>query len=697
MRSIQGQRIGIDIGGTFTDLCVFLEDGQCWNAKLPTTAIDPSVGFLEILDEGFASGNANGDELQEVIHATTVATNAILEGHTARAGMITTAGFRDVLEIGRHFRRDLYNLFLEKPPVLVPRNLRFEVRERTGPDGEIILPLNAEDVEVAIAALLKEQIEVVLVCFLNSTVCPKHELDVSRMVQERCQLTVLTSHSVCREYREYERFSTVAVHGSVTPLVRDYLGGIDLGLRERGIGAPLSVMQSNGGIATVASILKRPATIIESGPAAGVTASAQIGRRLGIPNLISFDMGGTTTKASLVSDGHIAVKNDYEVGGGIQGGFGTGYPLRTPAVDLVEIGTGGGSICGVNDAGHLFVGPRSAGADPGPVCYGRGGHDPTITDAHAVLGRLMPDTFAGGRLKLDFDAAKEAIACSVARPLGIEVLQAAEGIISLANAQMVRALHLVSVERGLDPRDFVIIAFGGAGPMHAAQLAMDLGCPRVIIPPEAGIQSAWGLLVANAKRDYSQVFLCPSREVDLDDLRDLYESLKEQGIAELTDTGQVREKIKCFLGVDVRYFGQAYEVTVEIPESPTFNTETVKCIDRLFHRAHGRLFGHSDFDAPVEWVTLRVTVQGEVPELRYRTIGSTQEPLRKRRSAMQKMVWSGKPIESPVYFRSDLFQGDQLTGPALILQPETTIVVPPDVGVRVNETGDILLLVTDKE
>jgi len=697
MKRIQEQRIGIDIGGTFTDLCVFSEDGQSWSAKLPTTAIDPSVGFLKILDEGFASGHANSDDLQEVIHATTVATNAILEGHTARAGMITTAGFRDVLEIGRHFRRDLYNLFLEKPPVLVPRNLRFEVRERIGPDGEIILPLNAEDVEVAIAALLQEQIEVVLICFLNSTICPKHEIEVSRMVQERCQLAVLTSHSVCREYREYERFSTAAVHGSVTPLVRNYLGGIDLGLRERGIDAPLSVMQSNGGIATAASILKRPATIIESGPAAGVTAAAEIGRRLGIPNLISFDMGGTTTKASLVSEGHIAVKNDYEVGGGIQGGFGTGYPLRIPAVDLVEIGTGGGSICGVNDAGHLFVGPRSAGADPGPVCYARGGREPTITDAHAVLGRLNTDTFAGGSLKLDFDAAKEAIACSVARPLGIEVLQAAEGIIALANAQMVRALHLVSVERGFDPRDFVIIAFGGAGPMHAAQLAMELGCPRVIIPPEAGIQSAWGLLVAKAKRDYSQVFLCPSKEVDLDDLRDLYQSLKEQGVAELTDAGYAQANIKCFLGVDARYFGQAHEVTVEIPEASKIDTETVNRIDQLFHSAHGRLFGHSDFDAPVEWVTLRVMVQGEVPEVRYRTIPSAHEPLRKRRSAIQKMVWAGKVIESPVYLRSNLFQGDQFTGPALILQPETTIVIPPSVEVSVNESGDILLIITDRE
>ena len=683
-------RIGIDIGGTFTDLYVLSKGGKGWSTKLLTTPRDPSVGFLAILEKALAADADFGD-VREIVHATTVATNAILENKTAKLGLITTAGFRDVLEIGRHFRRDLYNFFLEKPPVLVPRQLRCEVRERIAADGSVVTPLERGDVAAAVETLRRAQVEVVLVCFLHSYRRPEHEVQAGQWMREQWDVPVILSHAVCAEYREFERFSTAAIHGAVLPLVRNYLGNIQTRLKQIGLGAPLSVMQSSGGIATAAQVAEQPGVIVESGPAAGVISAAEVGRRLGYPDFITFDMGGTTTKASLVRGGQITLKTDYEVGGGIQGGFGTGYPLRTPVVDIVEIGTGGGSLCHVDAAGHLHVGPESAGADPGPACYGRGGTRPTITDAHAVLGRLRADHFAGGQFTLDVAAAHRAIEEKIAKPLGLKTTRAAEGILALANAQMVRALQLVSVERGYDPRELTLIAFGGAGPMHAALLAAELGCPRVVIPPEAGVQSAWGLLVADCQRDYSQSFLCRADAVKMPELKKLFDSLAARGRTELRAAGFVDKDIRHRLAVDARYVGQAYEVSVTLPGQPTFTKAMVATINRAFHEAHRRLYGHSDATAPVEWVTVRVSVIARVPRPATRKLAAAATPLTKRRYAQQEMVWNGKRATSPVYHRTQLGAGDRIRGPALIIQAETTIAVPTGTTALVERTGDIIL------
>ena len=492
-----------------------------------TTPANPAHGLLDVLERWQAASGE--DEIREIVHATTVATNAVLEGKTARLGMVTTRGFRDVLEIGRHQRRDLYNLFLEKPPVLVPRERRLEVRERIGADGSIIEPLSESDVLRAAHELKGLGAEVVVVAFLHSYGYPQHEREAADVIARETGLPVVASHTVCREYREYERFSTAAVHAAVLPRVATYVREIGSRLTARGIAAPLSVMQSSGGMAPAATVAREPASIVESGPAAGVIAAAEVGRRLGASNVISFDMGGTSTKATLIRDGHVTINNDYEIGGGLHGGFGTGYPLRTPVIDLVEIGTGGGSIAGVDAAGSLYVGPRSAGADPGPACYGLGGTRPTTTDANVVLGRLRPDRFAGGHIQLDLDAARRAVAEHVAAPLSMSIERAAEGILALAGAQMGRALELVSVARGHDPRDFVMVAFGGAGPMHAADLARELGCRQVVIPPEAGVQSARGLLVAEARRDFSSAMLNKEVDLDLAEVKRRYEELRNQG------------------------------------------------------------------------------------------------------------------------------------------------------------------------
>lgn len=683
-------RIGVDIGGTFTDLCLVTDDGRSWSTKLLTTPVDPSMGFLKILDRAHKT-DPGYTEAREIIHATTVATNAVLEHKTARMGLITTAGFRDVLEIGRHFRRELYDFFIEKPPALVPRERRLEVEERIGSDGTIVTPLNKEQAQSALDTLLAQHVEVILVCFLHSYRYPKHELEMAKLAGGCTDVPVITSHSVCREYREYERFSTAAVHGAVAPKVRAYIARIEKAIQARGISGPLSVMQSSGGMARASTVAREPASIVESGPAAGVISAVEVGRRLGIHDLISFDMGGTSAKATLVRNGHITINTDYEVGGGIQGGFGTGYPIRTPVVDLVEIGTGGGSIASLDDVGHLHVGPQSAGAEPGPACYGLGGEAATITDADVVLGRLRAEDFAGGQMTLDVERAQRAIVASVAKPLGMSLQEAAEGIVALGNAQMVRALELVSVERGFDPREFIMVAFGGAGPAHATELAAELGCPRVIIPPEAGVQSALGLLVADARRDFSQAVLSRSDEINLPSMRILYEKLEEQGRKELLAAGFAPEALHSRLAVDARYLGQAYELTVELPQTPSFAPEMVENISEAFHNTHLRVNGHSDPDSIIEWVTLRVSVSGLVPRQTPRTLPQPATPLRERQRASIEMTWAGRTTTAPVYARADLGPADRLDGPTLIVQDESTIAVPPQVEITVEITGDLVL------
>ena len=683
-------RIGIDIGGTFTDLSVIRDDGGCYSTKLLTTPEDPAGGFLDILRRAF-DFDPDHRSAQQIVHATTVATNAILENKIARVGMITTEGFRDVLEIGRHFRRDIYNLFLQKPPVLVPRKRRLEVSERIGVDGQVIRPLNQREVETALEKLLADEVEVILVCYLHSYAYPDHEIETAKILQERCDLPVVMSHAVCREHREYERFSTAAVHGSVMPLVRNYIQNIVDGLRGMKLPAAFSVMQSNGGMASSQTIQGEPGLIVESGPAAGVIAAVEVGRRLEVKDLISFDMGGTTTKATLIRDGQIALNHDYEVGGGIQGGFGTGYPIRMPVVDLVEIGTGGGSIAEVNEVGQLSVGPQSAGADPGPACYGRGGCGATITDANLVLGRLSSDHFAGGQFRLDEQAAFAAIEQNVAAPLNMTVQQAAEGIVTLANAQMVQALQLVSVQRGLDPRQFAMVAFGGAGPMHAAELAIELGCPRVIVPPEAGVQSAWGLLVADARRDFSEAIGNHHDKPDIASLKTQYLAMVQQGEDELHTAGFTDERIDRQLSVDVRYAGQGYELTVNLPEPPCFDCQMASRIGELFHLEHQRLYGRSDHQSPVQWVTLRATVIGKVPRPQSPRLDSSSEPLEKRVLTRQPMNWSGQSMAAPIFDRTSLRCDDQFTGPALIVQADASLAVPPGVNVSVESTGDLVL------
>src|SRR6267142_1628171 len=501
-------RVGIDIGGTFTDAAlVDAGTGRVRVVKVLTTPEDPAKGFMGALERGLAECGAEGRDVAAVVHATTVATNAIIEGKTARVGMLVTRGFRDILEIGRQIRSRLYGVHLQRPAPLVPRRWSLEVTERLDHEGRVLQPLDLDEVRQAVRRLRHEGVEAVVVCLLHSYLNPAHERAVAEIVRaELPDVFLSVSSDVCPEYREYLRASTTAVNAAVMPIVSRYVDALESRLKALGATAPFYVMQSNGGVMTSSSAKARPVYMVESGPAAGVIAAGAIAAPYGHRDVMSFDMGGTTAKVGLIQDGQLRLSTEIEVGAQavtpLGEGRGGGYPVRTPVINLVEVGAGGGSEAWIDPGGALRVGPRSAGARPGPACYGLGGVTPTITDANLALGRLDPAFFLGGEMALDADAARRAVAERVAAPLGLDPLAAAGGIVEIANAHMIGAMRLVSVQRGYDPRDFVLVAFGGAGPLHANALARELGIPMILIPPSPGIASALGLLMTDLTHEF---------------------------------------------------------------------------------------------------------------------------------------------------------------------------------------------------
>ena len=503
-------RLAIDIGGTFTDATLIDEEtGAVSIAKVLSTPADPSLGFMAAAERILAESDVAAADVHFVVHATTVATNAIIEGTIARGGFVTTEGFRDLLEIQRQTRPTLYDTRFEKTPPLVPRDRAFGVRERLGPGGEVLTPLDEPSVRDVAAALRDARVESVAVCLLHSYVDPAHERRVGEILAEELPgVPISLSSDVAPEFREYLRASTTVINAAIRPVVARYLENIERRLADAGVSAELLVMQSSGGVFGAGAAARKPVFMVESGPAAGVIASANLGSVIGTDDVISFDMGGTTAKVGLIQGGTPSVTKDYSVGSHASAGVGglslSGYPVRTPVIDLVEIGAGGGSIAWVDSGGMLRVGPRSAGADPGPVCYRQGGTEPTVTDANVVLGRLNPAYFLGGEIALDVEGARRAIAERCAEPLGLDAVEAANGIVEIANAAMVNALHLISVQRGYDPRDFVLVGFGGAGPVHANAIQRDCEMPTLVDPAGAG-----DLLRDRAARDRSEAGLEP--------------------------------------------------------------------------------------------------------------------------------------------------------------------------------------------
>jgi len=689
-------RVGVDIGGTFTDVALVNEtDGRIGIAKVPTTPRDFGDGVVQALEIALRENDVVASDVTLLSHATTVVTNAILEGKGARTVLVSTRGFRDVLEIRRSARADLYDLFQDPPSVLVPRHCRLEVTERIDAAGEVVTPLDESDIDGIIEFIRENDIEAVSVSLLYSFLNDAHE----RIVGDRLRaalpgIPVFLSSEVLPEIREFERTSTTAVCGYVGPILESYLRRLQEAVS--GMGLPdLYVMGSSGGVFDVEEGLKMPAMAIESGPAAGVIAAALIGRQLDKPNLISFDMGGTTAKASLIKDGAVETTSEYEVGseGNVNRWIhGTGHPIRVPVIDLAEVSAGGGSIAWVDPGGSMRVGPRSAGAEPGPVCYGNGGTEPTVTDCNLILGYLDPEAKLAGRLSIRADEARQAIALKLADPLGLDVEAAAAGVIAVVNNAMAEALRIVSVERGHDARAFSLVAFGGAGPMHAAELATALGIREVIIPPIPGGFSALGLVATDLKRDYVKTHYTALNAADPATVGAVYAEMEVSAYEMLRAAKVPESQWTLERGADLRYSRQAYELTIDAQTGPV-TVETLSDLAAQFHDKHRLTYGHANPDEAIQLVNLRLTAIGKLESLDLRQVISENAAVKKR----SREVWFkgiGR-VACTIYDRDGI--GDTITGPAVIEAIDTTIVVPPGWTASPNARGHINMEVQDGE
>jgi N-methylhydantoinase A len=694
-----GWRVGADIGGTFTDLVLLGDDGRVFVKKVSSTVGDYAQGIVGGLGEALAERGLSAGAVAEVIHGTTVASNAILEFRGAKVGLITTAGFRDVLEIRRLRMPALYDLTWRKPPTLIERYLRTEVGERINGRGEIVRPLDEASLAAAVEQLLRERVEVIAVCLLNSYANDAHERAIGAYLERHAPgLPVCLSSEVLPEIKEYERTSTTVVNAYVMPTVRRYLHRLGEGLVAGGIDAPLLVMQSSGGIMSAATAAERPMYIIESGPAAGVVGARALARRLGLPNVISFDMGGTTAKAGIIEGGEINRASEYEVGGGIMIGSrllkGGGYLLRAPAIDLAEVGAGGGSLIWIDRGGALKIGPQSAGANPGPVCYGLGNVEPTITDANVVLGYLNPEYLAGGGVRLQADLARRALAERVAGPLGLALEEAAHGAHLIAVSNMIRAIKAVSSERGRDPRDYALCAFGGNGPVFAAAMARALEMTEVVIPPLPGVFSAVGLLASAVEHHLARSFLRPLRGADPAAVAARYAELEAEATAQLAAEGFPAGRIALSRAADLRYHGQSFELTVAVPAGPLAASDLAD-LEESFGREHERTYGHrAGDDEPVELVSLRLVARGLhdrdrlPPQLHAAPQAGGDRPAPPPRRAYFGREWGW--LETPIVGRDGIPLAPQ-PGPLIVEEYDATTVVPPDATIRRDEAGTLRL------
>ncbi len=679
-------RIGIDIGGTFTDLVAMSADGSVTTQKTASTPHDYGEGIIEGLHALLAD---RPGPVTDVLHATTVGSNTILEASGAKTALITTRGFRDILEIRDLRMPVLYDIGWTKPRALVERRLRLEVTEKIRPDGSIAVPLDVASLAPVLEVLRREAVVSVAICLLHSYANPAHEQAVAQAVRDALPAAAISvSSDILPEIKEYPRISTTVINAYVQPVVRAYITSLDARLRAIGIEAPLQLMQSNGGLASASFAADSPAHIIESGPAAGVVGGAALARRLGEPRIITFDMGGTTAKAGLVENGEVLRTEAIEVGGGVMSGsrllVGAGYMLKLPAIDLAEVGAGGGSICRLDSAGAPKVGPESAGAAPGPVCYGRGGVAPTITDCSLTLGYLDPGGLTGGSMRLDLDAARAAIDRDLAVPLGLSVEAAAHGMLRLASATMMRAIRAISVERGRDPRQFVMLAFGGNGPLFAAGIAGELGISRIVVPPLPGVFSAFGLLVADTEHHGRQSFRTRLDVADPDRIAHIIADLTEAGTRRLGRDGFPPARQVFQRAASARYLGQSSEIEVALPDGAI----TPATIAVLFAAEHEKTYG---FRAPegeaVELVGLSVMARGlpDRPRLPERIPPFAQPVPDWRRAWFPGLGW----VETPVTDRAGLT--GTVGGPLIVQEYDATCLVPQGMTARVDDFGNIRL------
>lgn len=685
-------RVGVDIGGTFTDIVFLGADGRVHTQKVSSSVDDYARAIAQGIAQVFEDVGLQAHNVIEILHGTTVASNAILEGKGARTGLITTRGFRDVLELRNLRMPRLYDLKWEKPAPLVERYLRLEVDERINVSGEVLTPLDRADAERAIRRLVDEDVDVIAIALLNSFTNPVHERMLKALAAEIApQIPVCISYEVLPEIKEYERTSTTVINAYLIPIVSQYLYSMENELERAELRSPLLLMQSNGGLTTAQDAARLPCNIVESGPAGGVVGAQALASKLGLDNIITFDMGGTTAKASLVERGEVTRSLEYSVGSGIMIGSrlltGAGYQLKVPAIDLAEVGAGGGSVVWLDPAGSMQIGPQSAGAHPGPVCYDLGGEEPTVTDANVILGYINPEHLVGGALKLNAERSREVFEARVAAPLGLELAHAAYGAHQIAASNMIRAIRAVSSERGRDPRRYTLFAFGGNGPLFACGMARSLGLSQVVVPPSPGLFSSFGLLYADVEHHYSRTLRRVLTGADAREIALAWGELEDEARAQLAADGFAPEKMAFQRRANLHYQGQIFELNVSAPTGE-ITGESLLELAEAFGVEHERTYGHrAGPEEPVELVNMVVIGQG-IPD-QDRVPNALELDVREVASSRRQAYFGPETgwIETPVIGRQDVANG--YTGPFIVEEYDATCVVPPGADARLDDYGSI--------
>ncbi|MDO3680216.1 hydantoinase/oxoprolinase family protein [Paenibacillus ehimensis] len=664
--------VGVDVGGTFTDVTlVDTRSGEILNHKVPSTPDDPSRAIMNGVEQILELNGVSVSEVRYLAHGTTVATNSLIERKGALTGLLVTEGFRDLLEIGRQTRPGLYDFFKEKPEQVIPGHLRLEVDERLYADGSVRKPLDPDRLREAIERLKQEGVQAIAVCFLFSYLNPEHEKQAVEEIRRQFpEAYVSASHQVVPEFREYARLSTTALNAYLGPVMQRYMENFQQSVRKAGIPVDPYITQSNGGIISIQESVSNPVRTAVSGPAAGVVAASHLAELTGYKNMITFDMGGTSADFSLIENGEPKISMERVV---------EGFPARIPMLDIHACGAGGGSIAWLDAGGALKVGPESAGSMPGPAAYGRGGTRPTVTDANAILGRLNPDGILGGRMTLDVEASKRAVQEHLCVRTGLSLLEATMGILTVVNANMTRAIRLISVEKGYDPREFTLVSFGGGGGMHCGALARELGIPRILVPPSPGTFCSLGLLVTDVRSDYVRSMLLESTGGSMETIRGLFSAMMQEGAAMLEKEGIPEPKRRYVLGLDLRFKGQNYELTLPV-EWSELTDDGVQGILTRFHEQHEKHYGYSNRSGVIEFVNYRVTALGELPKAALRRTeesGSRSVQPTSRREVYFAETDRPGYYDTPIYQRSELVPGDRLAGPAIIEQMDSTILILP--------------------
>jgi len=675
-------KVATDIGGTITDLVYVDAEGRVGTAKSHTTPHSFDIGVINVIKES----KINPEAIEMFIHGSTVVINALIQRDGVKTGLITTKGFRDVLEIARGNRPDLYNVQYKKPTPFVPRYLRQEVTERLNYKGEVLTPLDKDELKEIISYFKKEKVEAIAVAFLHSYVNPTHEKEAAKLIKELWpEVAVTTSYEVTKEWREYERTNTAVLNAYVKPIASSYVKRLEKGLDELKAKSNNYIMQSNGGTTTFEQAQETPINMVESGPVAGIYGAAMLGKMLGEENIIAFDIGGTTAKCSLVENGEVKVDTDYYIERDERN---AGHPIKVPVVDVIEIGNGGGSIAWIDDGGSLRVGPQSAGASPGPVAYGQGGDRPTTTDANLLIGRLSPKNF---EKSVNMEKVKEVIDEQIAEKFATTPEEAALGIVRVANSNMLNILKLVSVRKGYDPREFTLVAFGGGGPLHAAPLAKELGIKRIIVPIATAVFAAWGMLMTDLRHDYIQTYIQRMKQLDLRALNNEYTKLETNATKQFKEEGISKDKVIFSRFANIRYVGQEHTVKVPVPAGELGESE-IKQVIQSFHEAHEQLYTFKLDDVETEIVSLHLTAFGTVkkPKLAPLEVTSTSLDdafIEKRPVLFENEGW----LDTNVYKRQKLASGMKIEGPAIVEEPTSSTVVYPEQILTVDKYGNLII------